>query len=240
MKDLQQRLIQDIGFRNSNARKWEAEPFVLVPEWLKQVQESAASWVALRNSSWSTGLRIARSVAYKDSFLTDGASIWARGKQREAHPWIRGTLVASVWFDWLIDFFFLLTLVNTFIVWLRKVVSTSLGIGKRWAAQSRMHSRVSLCPCQRTRDPPSTHALFSIFCNHSHVKCRGLIPHSHAETQDTSFYFLVWCKVVIQMYSTKIKTQAHFLSCHCSRTHNSIWSFQWFIHWNDWIVCPAK
>lgn len=140
--------------------------------------------------------------------------------------------------DWLI--FFLLTLVNTFIVWLRKVVSTSLGIGKRWAAQSRMHSRVSLCPCQRTRDPPSTHALFSIFCNHSHVTCRGLIPPSHAETQDTSFYFLVWCKVVTQMYSTKIKTQAHFLSCHCSRTHNSIWSFQWFIHWNDWIVCPAK
>lgn len=71
---------------------------------------------------------------------------------------------------WLIDwFFFLLTLVNTFIVWLRKLVSTSLGIGKRWAAQSRMHSSVSLCPCQRTRDPPSTHALFSIFCNHSHV-----------------------------------------------------------------------
>lgn len=41
-----------------------------------------------------------------------------------------------------------LTLVNTFIVWLRKLVSTSSGTGRRWAAQSRIHSTVSLWPCQ--------------------------------------------------------------------------------------------
>lgn len=44
---------------------------------------------------------------------------------------------------------FIFTLVKIFIVWSRKLVSTSWGIGRRWAAQSRMHSKVSLWPCQR-------------------------------------------------------------------------------------------
>lgn len=42
----------------------------------------------------------------------------------------------------------ILTLVNAFIVWLRKLFSTSSGIGRRWAAQSRIQSRVSRWPCQ--------------------------------------------------------------------------------------------
>lgn len=45
-------------------------------------------------------------------------------------------------------FLCILTLVNIFIVWFRKLVSTSSGIGKRWAAQSRMHNKVSRWPCQ--------------------------------------------------------------------------------------------
>lgn len=63
----------------------------LVPERSKQLQESAASWAARRNRSWRIPLRIAFSVAYKDSFWTDGASIWRRrskGKHscgRESH-----------------------------------------------------------------------------------------------------------------------------------------------------------
>lgn len=54
----------------------------------------------------------------------------------------------------------MLTLVNTFIVWLRKLVSTSSGIGRRWAAQSRIHSKVSLWPCQWEREQRVSHNIF--------------------------------------------------------------------------------
>lgn len=50
-----------------------------------------------------------------------------------------------------------LTLVNTLMVWLRKLVSNSLGTGRRWAAQSRMHSKVSRWPYQKEGDHTVCH-----------------------------------------------------------------------------------